>query len=308
MEAARSQQGSVPILALRGLSKSFGGARALDDVSLTVLPGEVHGLLGENGSGKSTLIKILAGYHVPDDGELEVERRAASSCRSHPGQFRELGMSFVHQDLGPHRRRSAWSRTCRVGELAESKHALAHPLVAASVRGRGRSSRATGFPLDPRARVGDLSPVARALLAIVRAVESMRARSRDDRTSAGLLILDEPTVFLPKTGTDQLFALIREIVSTGSSVLFVSHDLDEVRQITDRVTVLRDGHVVGTVVTAEVSEAQLVEMIIGRELAALVVRAPRPDRQEGRRQRPEPLRRQPRRPVASSCTRARCSG
>ena len=120
--------------------------------------------------------------------------------------------------------------------------------------------------------------MARALLAIVRAVESMR-QVADDRDIGGLLILDEPTVFLPKTGTDQLFALIREIVSTGSSVLFVSHDLDEVRQITDRVTVLRDGHVVNTVVTADVNETQLVEMIIGRSLGA-DIRASRSDRQK----------------------------
>src|SRR6266566_8001257 len=99
MEATPSQRGTVPILALRGLSKSFGGARALDDVSLTILPGEVHGLLGENGSGKSTLIKILAGYHAPDGGELEVNGRPVA-LPLHPGQFRSLGMSFVHQDLG----------------------------------------------------------------------------------------------------------------------------------------------------------------------------------------------------------------
>src|SRR5262249_42358357 len=121
---------------------------------------------------------------------------------------------------------------------------------------------------NPRTKVVDLPPVARALLAIVRAVESMR-QVAEDADIGGLLILDEPTVFLPKTGTDQLFDLIREIVATGSSVLFVSHDLDEVRQITDRVTVLRDGRVVDTVVTADVNEAQLVEMIIGRRLVAL---------------------------------------
>src|SRR5712692_3288183 len=99
MQAASSQQSPVPILAARGLSKSFGGSRALDDVSLTVLPGEVHGLLGENGSGKSTLIKILAGYHAPDAGELEVNGQSVK-LPLHPGQFRGLGMSFVHQDLG----------------------------------------------------------------------------------------------------------------------------------------------------------------------------------------------------------------
>jgi ribose transport system ATP-binding protein len=265
MEAARSQQGSVPILELRGLSKSFGGAQALADVSLTVLPGEVHGLLGENGSGKSTLIKILAGYHAPDEGELEVNGEHVK-LPLYPGQFRELGMSFVHQDLGLIQSVSVVENLL-VGELAESKQRWRIRWSRERARARATFAR-YGVPIDPRARVGDLSPVARALLAIVRAVESMRERAGGD-DFRGLLILDEPTVFLPKTGTDQLFALIREIVATGSSVLFVSHDLDEVRQITDRVTVLRDGHVVDTVVTAETREGRLVEMIIGRSLEAL---------------------------------------
>jgi len=267
MEAAPSQQGTVPILALRGLSKSFGGARALDDVSLTVLPGEVHGLLGENGSGKSTLIKILAGYHAPDAGELEVNGEDVK-LPLHPGQFRELGMSFVHQDLGLIHSVSVVENLL-VGELAASKHRWQIRWSRERARARATFAR-YGVPIDPRAKVGDLSPVARALLAIVRAVEGMRIGAAEDGRSGGLLILDEPTVFLPKTGTDQLFALIREIVATGSSVLFVSHDLDEVRQVTDRVTVLRDGRVVDTVVTSDVSEGRLVEMIIGRQLEALV--------------------------------------
>ena len=115
-----SPENHAPILSVRGLSKSFGGARALDDVSLTVLPGEVHGILGENGSGKSTLIKILAGYHVPDDGELEV-RGEAVKLPLHPGQFRELGMSFVHQDLGLIPSVSVVENLL-VGELAGSKN------------------------------------------------------------------------------------------------------------------------------------------------------------------------------------------
>jgi len=91
--------GDRPLLDARGLTKAFGGARALNEVDLTVLPGEVHGLLGENGSGKSTLIKILAGFHAPDEGELEVRGESVRLPLA-PGQFRELGMSFVHQDLG----------------------------------------------------------------------------------------------------------------------------------------------------------------------------------------------------------------
>src|SRR6478672_4325872 len=112
-----SSENRVPILSVRGLSKSFGGARALDDVSLTVLPGEVHGLLGENGSGKSTLIKILSAYHQPEPGaEIEVNGDLLPLPLT-PGRFREFGLSFVHQDLGLLRSLSVLENL-RIGEFA----------------------------------------------------------------------------------------------------------------------------------------------------------------------------------------------
>ncbi len=254
-----------PALVLRDLSKSFGGARALDGVSLTVAGGEVHGLLGENGSGKSTLIKILAGYHSPDAGELEVYGQPVK-LPLRPGQFRSLGMDFVHQDLGLIPSLSV-IENLNVGELASTSR-----LHISWTRERQKAEQTFaryGLRLDPRARVADLTPVERALLAIVRAVEGMRT-SVAGAEGRGLLVLDEPTVFLPRTGIDQLFTLVREIAASSASVLFVSHDLDEVREITDRITVLRDGHVVGTVVTSETNEAELVRMIIGRQLETLV--------------------------------------
>jgi ribose transport system ATP-binding protein len=253
---------AAPRLGLRGLSKSFGGTHALRGVDLSVLPGEVHGLLGENGSGKSTLIKILAGFHEPDAGELSIDGEPVRLPLA-PGQFRELGMSFVHQDLGLVESLSVLENL-RVAELAASRSRF-----GISWRRERRRARETferyGLRIDPTAAVGDLKPVERALLAIVRALEEIRAVGRGQ----GLLVLDEPTVFLPEEGVDRLFALVREAAGAGASILFVSHDLDEVREITDRVTVLRDGALVGTVVTRETSETAFVEMIIGRRLAAL---------------------------------------
>lgn len=251
-----------PRLSLRNLSKSFGGTQALRGVDLDVLPGEVHGLLGENGSGKSTLIKVLAGFHEPDGGELHVDGEAVSLPLA-TGRFRQLGMSFVHQDLGLVESLSVLENL-RVAEIAASRSRFG--ISWRRERARARATfKGYGVVLNPTATVATLRPVERALLAIVRAIEEIRSVGRGH----GLLILDEPTVFLPKEGVERLFALVRDAAAAGTSVLFVSHDLDEVRAITDRVTVLRDGSLVATVVTADTSETQFVEMIIGRQLAAL---------------------------------------
>jgi ribose transport system ATP-binding protein len=257
-----------PVVALRNISKTFGGVRALHDVDLTIRRGEVHGLLGENGSGKSTLIKILSGFHAADGGgELEINGRPVS-LPLHPGQFRSLGMSFVHQDLGLVRSLSVLENLL-VGDLTSQRR---WRLSWARERRRAQETfKAFGLELDPRAKVADLRPTDRALLAIVRAVEEIRAHTADDGSQHGLLVLDEPTVFLPASDRDQLFAIVREIAATRASILFVSHDLDEILEITDRVTVLRDGKVRGTVDTAQVSNDALVEMIVGRRLQALSI-------------------------------------
>jgi ribose transport system ATP-binding protein len=257
-----------PVVALRHISKTFGGVRALHDVDLTIRRGEVHGLLGENGSGKSTLIKILSGFHAPDGGgELEVNGRPVS-LPLYPGQFRSLGMSFVHQDLGLVPSLSVVENLL-VGDLTSRR---SWRLSWARERRRAQETfESFGLELDPRAKVSDLSPTDRALLSIVRAVEEIRANTVDDGSGYGLLVLDEPTVFLPASDRDELFAIVREIAATRASILFVSHDLDEILEITDCVTVLRDGEVRGTVDTARASDEVLVEMIIGRRLQALPI-------------------------------------
>jgi ribose transport system ATP-binding protein len=257
--------GAVPVLETTDLSKSFAGALALDRVSLTIGRSEVHGLIGENGSGKSTLIKILAGFHTPDPGgELRMNGELVP-LPMHPGQFRDLGISFVHQDLG------------LVPELSVLENLRLTEVVARrgmfiSWRSERRKAREVldryGLSIDPRATVEQLPETERALLAIIRAVEQIRRSHLSEAAPCGLLVLDEPTVFLPRSGSDALFSMIRDIVDRGdASILFVSHDIDEIFQITNQVTVLRDGRLKGTVRTAETDESTLIRMIIGRELA-----------------------------------------
>lgn len=255
-----------PNLRLSGVSKSFGGAQALSEASLEVLPGETHGLLGENGSGKSTLIKILAGFHAPDSGKLEI-RGQAHRLPLAPSEFRSLGLQFVHQDLGLVPTLSVLENLL-VGQFAARRGV--RRISWARERQRAVETFARyDLAIDPDAKMSSIRPVEQALVAIVRAVEDMSRELAAAHLKRGVLLLDEPTAFLPKDQVDQLFQLIGRVVSTGASVVFVSHDLDEVRSISDRITVLRNGRNVATVTTRDVSTEDLVGLIVGRSLPHL---------------------------------------
>ncbi|MCX7298928.1 MAG: sugar ABC transporter ATP-binding protein [Rhodobacterales bacterium] len=248
-------------LQVSNLSKRFGGALALDRVALSVRRGEVHGLLGSNGSGKSTLIKVLAGFHTPEPG-AEVRLYGHHAPLPIPGPtVRKLGLAFVHQHLGLIPSLSV-TENLRLGDLATKSNW--HIDWATEFDAAAKVFARYNLALDPRAEVGRLSPVEQALLAIVRAVEDLRGVSKEP----GVLILDEPTPFLPRAGVEQLFALVRAAVAEGASVIFVSHDVDEVREITDRATILRDGKLIDTVDTKTTSHDAFVERIIGRSMSA----------------------------------------
>ncbi|PRY17471.1 sugar ABC transporter ATP-binding protein [Kineococcus rhizosphaerae] len=254
---------TAPAIRLSGLSKTFGAQRALDDVTLEIPAGTVHGLLGENGSGKSTLIKVLTGVHEPDPGaRLEVRGREVDLPLP-PGAFRDLGISVVHQDLGLLPDLSV-AENMRIAQGIAARRAVVS--WRTERRLAGQTLRRHGLDIDPAAPVATLSDTERALVAILRAVDELG----EHRT---LLILDEPTVFLPREGTDLLFRVVADLVADGStSVLLVSHDLTEVLDHTHAVTVLRDGRVAGTVESATTDPAGLTELIVGADLAAAVRR------------------------------------
>jgi ribose transport system ATP-binding protein len=253
---------TCPILRIENLSKNFGGVHALERVSLAVERAEVHGLLGQNGSGKSTLIKILSGFHDPDPGgQVWIDGReiglpvTAAALRDH-------GVSFVHQHLG------------LIASMTVLENLLVFDLAVDDrwrINWRAETQRAHALferhniRLDPLTPVSRLTPVERAQLAIVRAFDWVRRTRRADGAS-GLLVLDEPTPFLPAHDVEILFRLIREIVFDGTGVIFVSHDIDEVLEITDRATVLRDGRVAGTFRTASMNKRAIVHMIVGEHV------------------------------------------
>ncbi len=249
-----------PALVLRQVTKTFGGVKALDEVSLTVSRGEVHGLLGQNGSGKSTLIKILAGFHAPDAGELEFFA-APVALPLTPGQFKSLGIAFVHQHLGLVPSLTVLENL-RIGQFASGVR-----LIDWKAEKRAARETLRGFELaiDPDELVERLPAVERAMIAIVRAFEDLKA-SKVKSGVGGVLVLDEPTPFLPRSDVDRLFALVRRVVREGTSVILVSHDIDEILEITDRVTVLRNGRVAGTFATRESSREAILQMIVGRRV------------------------------------------
>lgn len=248
------------LLDVRSLSKSFNGVPVLSDVSLELRAGEIHGLVGQNGSGKSTLIKCLSGYHSPDPHwELHVDGTTITRPLR-PGEPARLGISFVHQDLAV------------IGELTVLENLLLHrlgqdrrPYIA--WRRERREARALlksfDLDLDPRAKLGTLRPVEQAQVAIIRSLMQLRDRSSEEGAGRGVLVLDEATTFLDRTGRESLHALLRSIAAGGSAVLFVSHDINEVLGLADRVTVLRDGRVVETADSSDLTADDVVGLIIG---------------------------------------------
>jgi rhamnose transport system ATP-binding protein len=241
-----------PRVELRGISKRFGATEALDDVSLDLLPGEVHGLVGENGAGKSTLVKILAGVHQPDQGTIWLD--GAATPIDGPGHSRSLGLAVVHQEprLFP---------DLTVAENVFIGHAPTGWLGTIDWGAARRAAQALFDELQVQFDVG--APVRGLSMADQQLIEIAKALSVEAR----MLILDEPTASLSAHEVARLFAIVRRLRDRGVSILFVSHRLDEVFELCDRATVLRDGRHVVTTATTALTTADLVRHMVGRAVS-----------------------------------------
>ena len=246
----------TPLVSIEHLSKTFPGQRALADVSFEIDRQEIHALVGENGSGKSTLIKVLCGFHLPDqgarvlvDGE-PLEEGSAADAKGH-------GLRFVHQDLGLIGQLSAVEN---VGLDSGFATRAAGKIAWAEQRARTRELLARiGVEFDVDKPVSQLRAVERSALAIARALDDSHGEIR-------LLVLDEPSSALPPAECEALFRVLREIVAKGVSILYVSHRLGEVLDLADRITVLRDGAYQGTFDAKSMDRTRLAALIVGQQL------------------------------------------
>ena len=235
-------------LELRDISKRFGGVRALADVDLSVEVGEIHCLAGENGSGKSTLIKIISGVQPPEPGgRIRILGEDVQNLT--PGESIRRGIQVIYQDL------SLFTNLTVAENIAAGLHRGVHLVRWRAIRRTAEAAiRRIGVELDPDAFVADLPIAQRQLVAICRALAA----------DAKLVIMDEPTASLTRREVDSLLALAHELRQRGIAVMFVSHRLDEVMEIADRVTVLRNGEKVGTYTATEMTSRRLGELMTGK--------------------------------------------
>jgi ribose transport system ATP-binding protein len=247
------QAKATPLLRYQGVVKQLGGTLAVDHVDLDVEAGEIHALLGANGAGKSTLIKLLAGIHQPDQGEILFKGQLINRADRD-----KLPIAFIHQDLGLF----DWM-TVAENIAMERGYARKRGLIdwKQLERDAATALEIVGSDIHPATLVSELTRTEKSIVALARAL----ARDVD------LLVLDEPTSSLPEADVAKLFTVLRRLKERGVGMIYVTHRLDEVFRMTDRVTVMRDGHKVGSAPTQEMTPEQLVLLIVGQPPAKVFV-------------------------------------
>ncbi len=242
------QQGAV--LEMRSICKYFPGVRALQDVDFTLREGEIHALMGENGAGKSTLIKVLTGVHPKDGGEVHIKGVDGAAVIRSPQDAQNAGISTVYQEI-------TLCPNLTVAEnmyIGRTKGALTN--WKSMNAGAGKILESLGIPASPRQQLGSCSIAVQQMVAIARAVD-MECKA---------LILDEPTSSLDEQEVQKLFGLMRDLRAKGVGIIFVTHFLEQVYEVCDRITVLRDGQLVGEYVIEDLPRVQLVSKMLGKEL------------------------------------------
>ncbi len=249
------------ILEMKNITKDFPGVRALDDINFELRKGEIHALVGENGAGKSTLMSLLAGVHTDFKGTIIMNGRPVRF--SNPKEAIKHGVGIIYQELD-------LIPEFSVGEniiMAEDPRATAISKIGVLSRKvifseTTRLLAGLGFEMDPRSKVNSLSIGEQQLVQIIKAI----------RLSAKVLIMDEPTARLAHDETESLFKIIRVLKEKGVSIIYISHHMEEILQVADRVSVLRDGKVVGTVERTSTSLSEIVRMVVGRKLSEGITR------------------------------------
>mgnify|MGYP001291932926 FL=1 len=251
---------SPTLVSMEGIDKAFPGVQALDGCRFELLAGEVHALVGENGAGKSTLMKVLTGVYRKDAGRIVYQGQEVDI--PNPRAAWEMGIGIIHQELNliPH---LTVAQNIFIGR--EPRRWPRFLLDEKELNERAqRLLESVKLDVDPRARVADLTIAKQQLVEIAKALSY----------NSQVLIMDEPTSALSDAEIQELFRIIRELKAKGVGIVYISHRMDEIKQICDRVTVMRDGRTVGTVNAQEVSVDQIVSMMVGREIYATAQPAP----------------------------------
>jgi ribose transport system ATP-binding protein len=250
---------AAPIFELRDIQKSFPGVHALNGVGFDLRPGEVHALLGENGAGKSTLVKVICGIYQPDSGSIRLDGEPVAITG--PTHAQSLGISAVHQELHLETYLTV-AENIFLGRQPIGRFGLID--YRRMNREAGDLLRRLGVALDPEATVESLSIAQRQIIAIARAIS----------TTARIIIFDEPTSSLTERETNMLFEMITRLRAEGLGIVYISHRMEEIFRLCDRVTVLRDGRYVATKRVAETNMRDLIGMMIGRDISDLFRKEP----------------------------------